>query len=203
MRTLAFLLCLSVFGVGCSVIYGWHTGDEVLTRIRPWLVSMKYPTALGLLPASLIVWLGFRKERAARDAVLAQGLVLGMVLLTVVLPGLSDIYPEDNEGRAIQTVEPGVPSLGTLIAFSYFAVAGISRAVVGLSRHFFPVVLLAAPTFLGCVALIGYALDRPGLYFYHEGTSTGMAIHTAASFVALGCATTLYLMAEHRERRER
>ena len=81
------------------------------------------------------------------------------------------------------SVAPGLPSLATTAAFTFSSLSGF----FWLIRAYRLSSLVAVPivTF-GAVALVGYAVGDPSLYWYIPPYSGAMALHTAFAFTMLG-----------------
>ena len=100
--------------------------------------------------------------------------------------GVEMLFVTEETG-AVETVLPGRPSVGTMVAFMLVATAGFLAMVRPARLPAYLLFLDCLILLTGVVALIGYAFDLPALYYYVPGgISTAMAFHTAALFALLG-----------------
>ncbi len=99
--------------------------------------------------------------------------------------GVEDLFIREAEG-AIKTTSPGRPSVGTMINFILIATAGI-LTMLNLTRlkvHFLRIGWVVS--IIGAVAVAGYIIKMPILYYAVENFSTAMALHTSILFLLLG-----------------
>ena len=196
-RALAIIVALT----GVVVIFGWLMNIPVLTSVLPHWVTMKFSTALCFFFSGVTLFLitnavvGRQEISRVTIPIGVGGILLLMASLLAstllgVRIGIEDLFVEEKEG-AIMTTTPGRPSVGTMIDFILVAIAGILTMLN--PEKFRPVIQklgwIVGP--IGAVALVGYVLDMPGLYYHWEGFSTAMAIHTAILFVMLGAGLVL------------
>lgn len=157
---------------------------------------MKFLTALSFLfcGASLVVLSVPRLRRMIgmhfASAVMA-GLTFAIMFCSLLNASFNGVPITDffvmESAAAVQTVAPGKPSLATILSFMALAAYIVtvppdcrwirSKLHTGLAVS----VIATAST-----ALVGYAANRPELYFYFPGRSTAMALHTAIFFLVLG-----------------
>ncbi len=191
---------------GALVMCGWFFDIQALKSILPNWVTMKFSTALCFLFSGLTLIFVERSLAAPQGPVrvllpitvsgillLMAGLLAGTLL--GVHTGIEDLFVKEAEG-AVKSTAPGRPSVGTMLDFILVAVAGILSMLdpsshVRRQRAIGWVVLT-----VGALAVFGYVIDSPALYYTWEGFSTAMAAHTAILFVLLGLGLTRMPLAE-------
>jgi FtsH-binding integral membrane protein len=85
---------------------------------------------------------------------------------------------------AVRTTIPGVPAIPTMICFILISLSGfffINNSGVSFGSSILGMLILL----IGAIAVMGYLLNLPFLYYSFEGY-TSMAFHTAIFFVLLG-----------------
>lgn len=197
----ANILCGLVAFTGVLVMLGWFFDISALKSIYPGWVTMKFATAFSFLLSGATIYCVGRIARG--DRAWAQLLLPGLVLMlllpmaaliaTMVLNvnvGVAEMFVQEA-GRAVQTVQPGRPSAMTMVCFILVAAVGLTAMFVPTGKPRLWRIMGTALGVLGGVALLGYVLDSPVLYYYWEGFSTAMAVHTALLFVLLGASLWL------------
>jgi hypothetical protein len=137
-----------------------RVGDEAIERERIALMFVNY--LILLIMASLVtsVFIGIKT-------------------------GFEDLFVRESAG-AVMTTVPGRPAISTMIAFVAVAVIGLARCSARRDTYVIAHVLGSLIAAAGLVAIVGYIVGIPALY-YHLGTiSSAMALHTAMLFVLLG-----------------
>gem|GEM_PF-1843096 len=191
----------AVMLVGILVLTGWMLDYGPLKSIYPGWVSMKPNTAVGLILSGLALVLlaaGKNSPRvrlwAALPAV-ATGLLGALTLLqyfTGVEFGIDQLLFRDVV-MPMHTSHPGrmVPTT----AFCFMLVAGAflsaSLPIRDKLRMSLLMALGVSVAAMGAFALLGYSLEL--LYGFHWWNYTGMAVHTALSFLTLGIGLVLWI----------
>jgi hypothetical protein len=190
------ILSLAVSLAGLVVMLGWIFDIPVLKSIRPNWISMKFDTAFCFLLSGISLYLIVRYQEGERD--LAQiglcitsliiVLLMGVLFFSALLgvhTGAENLFLKEIK-VAEKTVIPGRPSLPTMVNFLLVALAGIF-AILGVRP--LRVILknigfvIAA---IGSLAIIGYMINMPVLYYYIEGVNSAIAAHAAVLFILLG-----------------
>ena len=189
------ILSIVVIGVAVAVTIGWIYDIDILKQISPTWVTMKLSTALSFLSSGFILYL--MNDLRKRNSELARLLLpsptifvlffMGILLVSSLIDvrtGIEDLFVREDE--AVKSVTPGRPSLGTMVSFMLIVVASLAslRNHVTLDKQLSIIGLTIAVT--GGLAIVGYIVDLPTLYYAVEGWSTAMALHTAIMFVLLG-----------------
>ncbi len=160
---------------GAVVVAAWLNGWDDLLSALPGAVTMKFMTAMLFIICSV----GLAMRARSRDVAwtMAAALVLLVCGSLFAQFGTGTQFYAGNDS-ASYTVAPGQPSIGTLVAFGLVG--------LGLLDVFKASLLSAALLAVSLVALFGYLIGEPVLYYYWPRWSTGMAIHTATFFAMLG-----------------
>lgn len=199
-----YTLITLIIGGGVAVMLGWILDIDELKSILPIWITMKIATALSfIISGVLIIFSGpILDKRADLSQIVLSCTTLFLLLLMFSLlmssffgmkTGIEEMFIsesfEKGSRNAVLSSAPGRPSIGTMISFVLIASVGI---IVMYSRnrpYYFLKIIGAGVTFLGLVAIIGYLISIPSLYYLVPGVSSAMAVHTAILFVFCGLAT--------------
>lgn len=192
MRLVKFLSFFVVF-VGALVVIGWIFDIAILKSVLPNLVEMKFVTALCFIASGIVLYVA--SEEKWEDSFIVQAIMPSAILLILLImatllitsifgvgTSIDNLFIKEKIG-AVHTVAPGRPSVLTMVNFIFIAVAGIFVSI-GNRRHL--VWIGAIMAIIGCIAVVGYIIRQPILYYLIEGHTTAMAIHTAILFIILG-----------------
>ena len=177
-KFLLFVLPLIVIFTAFIVGIGWVNNIDYLKSVLENEVSMKFHTSSAFIMAGVFMFL-FKKR-----------FWLGMVLyyVTLTLPMLfPSIYEQLNmlvgDINLDKSIKAQTPSVATIIAFFSFGISAICIKFNHLKKaKFFEYVVNG----LGAIALLGYLLKVPEMYFLIKHASGAMAFHTALLFLHLG-----------------
>jgi PAS domain S-box-containing protein len=186
-------LSAAVASLGVVVLIGWLLGNETLKRLLPGAVAMKANTAIGLMVCALALALLCREKTTGglRYGVVALALMpfgLGLASLYQYLPGKELGFDQwlFRDVVAPDAPHPGRLAAVTALCFLLWGLAALAAALPVSMGWRVPVVAALATTvaLAGALSLVGY-LSRAwlGLAWWNYG---GVAVHTAAAFVALG-----------------
>lgn len=192
---IAKVLALIVLVVGMMVMTGWYLDIPILKSILPQWISMKFSTALCFFVSGLILFFMAQFHAGKKNyanlffPVLSFTILLFMtsmllgVLFNIQL-GLKNLFVQDT--NALKNTVPGMPSVGTMIAFTMVALLGFCytlklKQVVFITWIFGMIIVVA-----GLCAILGYLLAVPLLCYAVPGFSSPMAFHTAILFTLLG-----------------
>ncbi len=189
-----------VMGLGLIVLYGWITGSALLTRVLAWYPSMKpVTTVLFILLCVACLLLPYKNKRSA-----LSNLVLGIIGISNITVGaifsLADLTHNSLSVPVVQKIvyalegistTPGVPGYGALIVFILLGSALIVESLTLNKGSRIMLRIARISTCIGCIALIGYILDKPTLYYYITSVSAGMAIGTAVATILVSYAFTI------------
>lgn len=174
------------------VIVGWILDIEILKSFYPGLVTMKFSTALSFSISALILFFGINSELRYSDTaklllpilVLQISLLMGIQFLAAVLgihTGIESLFIAETD-TAVFSSGPGIPSVGTMLAFLLVSVIGTLSIIHMENKETIYKLIGLVIMMISVFALIGYVTDFPLLYYYVEGKSTAMSFHTAIYF---------------------
>lgn len=191
---------LVVVLVSSLVLLGWVFALPTLQYILPGLPKMVANTAATFVLAGLSLWLPQKTSAQAthqhRQRRLAQALalavtLLGLLTLSQYLFGwnlsIDQLFFWDPAGT-LETSIPGRPSPHTALAFVLIGCALLLLNGDSYGGHWLSQYLALTAGFIALLALIGYAFNVP--IFFKVSPYTGMALHTAVTFLVL-CAGLL------------
>jgi len=195
-RKIAKILSLAVVIGGIMVITGWIFDIGVLKSISPAWVTMKLSTAIAFLLSGITLYFivkafegEFDKAQVALSITsLIIILLMGTLFFSALLKihtGVDDLFIKES-AAAVKSVAPGRPSVPTMLNFILIASAGILTLLKPGNLQ--PKLRLIGLTvgITGAVAVAGYIMNVPLLYYFIEGINSAMACHTAILFVLLG-----------------
>jgi hypothetical protein len=179
--------------VGGVVLLGWLFKLPTLQSILPGLPKMVANTALAFVLSGLSLWLASTSalghNRHHRLAQILAGLVLLISLLTLSQYlfgwnlGIDELLFTDPVGPEA-TSSPGRSSPRTTLAFSLVGLALLLLPGANPRRHWLAQFLTLTAIFIALLALVGYSFNLA--FFYSISAYTGMALHTALTFLVLG-----------------
>src|SRR5436309_3705092 len=178
--------------VPCLALAGWALDIKTLRNVLPGQPQMVPNTALAFILTSVSLWLLRTEESAARwrrHARACAGAVTLMGLLTLgeYLSGLDlkiDTLLFSDSLRGAGASFPGRPSPHTALSFLLVGISLLLLSLKARRAHGFAQ-LPALPAFpIALLALVGYFYEVTLLYGITA--YTGMALHTALTFVLLG-----------------
>ena len=172
---LKILIPLTVIGVSIFVLISWVSDFMPFIRsLGADRVSMKFLTSLSFFLCAVSMLLNERP----RLVLLGMILMLSLMGFISMFPGISSplVLTNFETIDAVNTVEPNLPSIPTILSFIFFVFGCVSfnkiwgMVIIGLAG----------------LAIIGYLVGIQEMYYYIDGVSTAMAIHTAVLFLHLG-----------------
>jgi hypothetical protein len=202
-RKIARILSLVVMVVGLCVVVGWVLDIGFLKSIRPTWVSMKFTTAIAFVLSGISLYFIVRAVEGDFDKaqvvlsitsliiILLMGILFSSAVLNVHT-GIEDLFVKELP-NTVKTVFPGLPSIPTMFNFILMGIAGIVILLNPDNVRIKLKVIGVAVAAIGALAIVGYCIDIPVLYYYIEGISSAIACHTAVLFVLLGTGLLLCL----------
>ena len=194
--TVAKLLAFVVIIAGIAVMVGWILNIGILKSILPYWTTMKFSTAIcfvasGIMIYSIVLALDGKLDQAQiiiPATVLIVVLTMGIFFFSAILnirTGVEDIFIKEGP-RAIKSMTSGRPAVSTTMNFILISIAGMFTLIdaKNLRSRLKTIGLIVA--LIGAVAVIGYILNAPILYYFIKGLSTAMACNTAILFVLSG-----------------
>jgi PAS domain S-box-containing protein len=194
-RKIALYLGLFVIILGASVLVGWLFDINSLKSVFPGLITMKANTALGMMlcggALSILSWQKERKLTLFLTMVMvALVIVLGVLTLSEYLLGwdqrIDQLLFREVSGT-IGMSEAARMSPATAFCFILTGCSLLAATRPLTMRLRLPILgaLGVAVMVISGLALVGYVTDA--LFGLRWWNYTGMAVHTAAGFMSLGC----------------
>jgi len=191
------IFALAIIIIGIVVIIGWLADIDTLKRLVPTWVTMKFSTALSFLMTGIIVGLlnesRNRNNEFAKIFLFAPIMIILFFMATLLVStiaetssGVSSLFIKEDPAAALGSVKAGTPSVGTMINFLLIIGVGFTYLIARKEYTKYLTICGAIIIALGIIALIGYAIENPSLYYQIEGFSGAMALHTAIAFILSG-----------------
>lgn len=195
-RKIAKILSLVVTIAGVMVIIGWLFDIGILKSISPAWVSMKFTTAIAFVLSGITLYFIVRAREGEFDKAqvvlsitsLIIILLMGTLFFSAILgirTGVEDLFIKEASGT-VKTVTPGRPSLPTMFNFILIASAGILTTLNPGNLRSKLKIIGVIVGLIGTLAVAGYIFNAPYLYYFIEGVSSAIALHTAVLFIVLG-----------------
>lgn len=195
-RNIAKVLSLAVIIAGIAVITGWVFDIGILKSISPSWISMKFDTAVAFFLSGITLYFIVRATEGELDKAqvvlsitsLIIMLLMGVLFFSAILrvhTGTEDLFIKETPGT-VKTVTPGQPSIPTMFNFILIAAAGIFTIFNSEKLLIQMRIIGLAVGIIGALAVFGYVINAPHLYYFMEGLNSAMACHTAVLFVLLG-----------------
>jgi len=196
------ILSITIGLIGLTVILGWIFGIDVLESLVQNTVTMKFSAAVSFLMSGIMLYLindsRSRNSELARILLPAPIMVVMFYMVTLLVStftripsGIEDLFVMEKAG-AVGSLLPGVPSVATMVSFLLI----VSASVLSLLRYEkqgreIPIMggMICA---ISVTALLGYAANVSLMYYMVPRISSGMAIHTAITFLLVGVALVAY-----------
>jgi len=188
-------LSLVVIITGVSVVIGWIFYISILKSISPVWVSMEFHTAVAFTLSGITLYFiarAFEGEFDTAQIVLSITslmliLFMGTLLFSAVLgihTGAEELFVKDN--TTAKTVVPGRPSLPTMFNFMLIAAAGVLTMLNPRNLRLKLKIIGLIIGLIGVMAVVGYIINSPYLYYFIAGIYSAIALNTAGVFVILG-----------------
>jgi signal transduction histidine kinase len=180
--------------VPCLVLAGWTFGVATLKNVLPGQPDMVPNTALAFILTSASLWL-LRSEEATRRArlfarICASGAALvGLLTLAEYVSGLDLRIDTLLFGESLSMAGasfPGRPSPHTALCFLLVGAALLLLSSSRRRAHALAQLLALGAFLVALLALVGYSYQVT--FLYGITTYTGMALHTALTFLLLSSA---------------
>jgi signal transduction histidine kinase len=180
--------------VPCLALAGWTFGVATLKNVLPGQPDMVPNTALAFILTSASAWLlrsdgaTARARRVARLCACGAALV-GLLTLAEYASARElgiDTLLFGESLRGAGSTFPGRPSPHTALCFLLLGAALLLISTSRRRAHAFAQLLALAAFLIALLALVGYSYEVT--FLYGITTYTGMALHTALTFVLLSAA---------------
>lgn len=183
-----YILPVIIVIVAILVMIGWFSDISVLKSLHPDWVTMKFTTAASFLLLGLSLGIIDIDKKWSGTGISMLSL-LSILLVTIAIV-VAFINPSHNfatigsQDTTIYSIGNNIPSIGTLAAFVFAAFSALAYGVFrsALTAKMLGIVVII----ISSIAILGYVYKDPSLYYYSEGVSTAMALHTAILFLIAG-----------------
>ncbi len=195
LKQCAKVLSFIVTASGLAVMAGWIFDIEACKSISPAFISMKFSTAFAFVISGISLYFLVRAHEGEIEKAqvalsitsFTLALLMGLLLSSAVFgidTGIESLFVREIGG--VKSVVPGRPSMPTMVSFLLIAFAGI-LTLLNPERPGpkFKITGLTVCA-VGAVAVAGYVLNAPLLYYYVPAVNSAMAIQTALLFVLCG-----------------
>lgn len=195
LKSVSKAVSMIVIGIGCLALLGWMFNLSLFKSVVPGLVTMKANTAIGFIVsgASLYLWLmGKRKGKKRspyRSSLIGSQVLAVFVIVLGVLTviqysfnlnfGIDQLVIQERPD-AVDAAAGGRMAPNTA---SNFLLLGSALLLLGKEAYFSAQFFTILVFLVASLGLIGHLYQIP--LFYSVGSYTGMAIHTAISFILL------------------
>jgi hypothetical protein len=157
---------------------------------------MKFDTAIAFVASGITLYFIVRAKEGAFDqaqvalsiTTLIIVLLMGILFFSTLLgvhTGAEDLFIKETRVAA-KTIIPGRPSVPTMVNFLLIALAGIFTMLNLKKLQPKLKIIGLAVGIIGVLAVSGYIINAPILYYYLPGINSAIALHTALLFVLTG-----------------
>ena len=193
------IACVSIC-IGLIVCIGWILDIPSLKSIIPNEVTMKFSTSISFIFSGVTIYFISRynegKTGIAQIVVPISSFIVFLFMATLltayvfgITSGIEQLFVRENSD-AVKTSHAGMPSFTTTVNFILIIVAGMfSFSESRLKKWVTPIGYIIST--IGIIAIMGYVVNQPSLYYYIDNVNSAMAIHTSILFVILGIALIL------------
>lgn len=192
---------------GLLAIYAWFFDNPTLKSVFPDFVTMKFLTAFTFLLSGFALYaLAVYIESGGTYSEMTLAITSSVILSLMAALLIGVMFQTSTGLENLVTREPvdaswtkpsGIPAVPTMLSFALFAVAGLAALV--RRRERLRRMLVAVGIFhiaVGGVALVGYALSLPSLYYQFSPATVDLS--TAALFVLFGFGLCIIRTCEQR-----
>ena len=197
---IAKAISVVVMVLAAAIIVGWIFNIGYLKSLSPNWVTMKITTSIIFIFSGMALYAISMSLEGKFDIAqivlsitsLVILLVMGIMFISTffgVRTGVEDIIIHESS-YTTKTMIPGQPSIPTMLNFLLIATTAIST-ILNINRlHFILRFVGVWLGLTGLLALLGYIINVPLLYYFIEGRNSAMAFNTAILFVLLGVGFT-------------
>ena len=184
------------------MITGWIFNLAILESVVPNAVTMKLSTAVSFLMGGIILYLinesKSKNSELARVLLPAPIMVVSFYMITLLVStftgidsGIENLFIREKP-VALGSVLPGIPSVAVMINFLLIVSVSI-LSLLRYEKHGREISIIGGIIFgVGVIALLGYVVNIPAMYYLINGFSSAMAIHSAITFLLIGFAFMIY-----------
>ncbi|MFZ2205198.1 MAG: hypothetical protein WAV23_01255 [Minisyncoccia bacterium] len=183
------------------VMFGWIFGFDLLTRFFPKQgINMAFTTALMFFLS--VIGIFFLNKITTENEftispIILSGITLIIFLINITIlissfigvqSGLENLFVRQQDLLVLNDIVAGLPSLPTILCFIFLGFANIfSLLKYRKNIKFFGYAIFI----ISFIALMGYILKTPVLYYKFSPYAIPMAFNTSLSFVLLSICVVL------------
>lgn len=192
------LLGYFIILAGLAVMFGWIFDIRWLIQPGSSWVSMKFITAICFVLSGIMLVLISRLKLESANFEFLQTIlpILSLLILLILAesflplifgfaPGIENMLLVEKPGE-VYSISPGLPAFPTMLNFALIALIGLLKTVNGTNRSIWTILMSYTLIIISVVALIGYVLNIPWLFYYVPKKSTAIAFTTAILFIIWG-----------------
>jgi hypothetical protein len=180
---------------------GWFLDIEVLKTILPGGVTMKFSTALSFFLSGIMLYFIAQFKNGNQELAIIIIPITSLIIFLFMTALLASIVVGINIGieemfvkdpmTAVGRVTPGRPSIASMVNFVLIALAGILTllSLKGFNKKL--AIIGLAVGLIGLIAILGYIINQPLLYYMVAGKSSAISLNAAIIFVLWGAGLTL------------
>lgn len=183
------------------VMLGWIFGFDLLTRIFPKQgINMAFTTALMFLLSVIGIYFLNKittENEFTLSPIILSGITLIILLMNITIlisslmgvqTGLENLFVRQQDLVVLNNIVAGLPALPTMFCFIFLGLASI----FSLLKYRKNIKVFGYAIFIvSFIALIGYILKTPVLYYKFNPSAIPMAFNTSLSFVLLSICVVL------------
>lgn len=190
------IISFMVMLISTLVMIGWIFNIQMFKSILPIWVTMKFSTALCFFLSGLTLYFIIEiisGEKAIAHVIIPITTLIILIIMGTLLAstfleirtGIEDLFVKEKI-NAIKTTTPGRPSVGTMLSFILIVIAAIYSIISTKNLSLILNIIGIIVSIIGSIAIIGYIINMPILYYTVKNISTAMSFHTAALFIIIG-----------------
>ena len=187
----SFIISIITIIVAVLVMIGWFFDVGVLKSVVSGFPTMRFTTAVSFFFSGFMLYCSVQVIKENSDAafigIIISSLVISILMATLIAgivfnfnSGVEQLFLESGDALM------GRPATPTIFNFICITVLGLGTFFGASSRRRLFRILGAVVAGIGSLAVIGYAVGMPLLYYQISDISVAMAFHTAILFVLLG-----------------
>lgn len=180
-RVLYYFIPYFILVYSLIAIYAWYVGIHYIISVNKAWVSLKPISALCFTLSSISMIFHVYQKPRARDFTAGFFNAISISVITAWFENNQTLNIvrnfEEIRGLDPYTFVEGLPSWATIFCFLLFSISYFLE-----DKRYIGVALIFIPT----IAIFGYGLNIPSMFYYKENFSTAMALPTAVLFLHQG-----------------
>ncbi|MEK6820949.1 MAG: hypothetical protein AABY11_00940 [archaeon] len=198
-KKIIFVRCVSALAivVGTLVMAAWVFQVPFLKSFIFDVITMKFRTALCFLFSGIILYTMTARMDGRKNLKKYLLLIFSALILLIMIPSFIAISTGSyfdafrpilllSSDYSIEETYLEMPSIGTIIAFIFIGLSSTFVYAFPAYSRFFLLYAGSIVHFLATIAIIGFLIRSPLLYYEIQHISAGMSLHAAILFLLLG-----------------